>query len=75
MVNHPNRPRRAGPTPPGANPRPDEIAEARARLSMTHAQAAELIYASERAWQEWEGGRRRMHPALWELWKIKVARL
>ncbi|WP_293845162.1 hypothetical protein [Sphingopyxis sp.] len=40
---------------------------------MTQEQAAAVIYATRRAWQEWEGGRRAMHPAMWEYWQHKVA--
>lgn len=53
-------------------PSPTEIREARHRAGLTQAQAGEIIGATRRAWQEWEGGRRNMPPAKWELFQIKV---
>jgi DNA-binding transcriptional regulator YiaG len=44
----------------------------REEFLLTQAQAAELLYRSERNWQQWESGERRMDPALWELFRIKV---
>jgi DNA-binding transcriptional regulator YiaG len=72
MPNHPNRSRRAS---PAANPTPDEIRAARASAGLTQTEAARLIYCTLRAWQDWEAGKRRMHPALWELWLEKENRL
>ncbi len=69
MTNHPNRnPRRPN---PARNPAPEEIKDARLAASLTQTQAAELIYSSLRAWQQWEAGDRKMHPAFFELFKIK----
>lgn len=31
-----------------------------------------IINCQLRGWQDWEAGKRRMHPALWELWRIKT---
>lgn len=56
-----------------AAPGPDDIRLARQCANMTQEQAAAVIYATRRAWQEWEGGRRAMHPAMWEYWQHKVA--
>lgn len=67
MSNHPNR----GARGPAANPTPDEIRAARSALGLSQRAAAELIHGTERAWQEWEAGNRRMHPGLWELFQIK----
>jgi putative transcriptional regulator len=53
-------------------PTPAQIVWARNKLGLTQTQAAELIYCSMRGWQEWEGGRREMHPAFWELWNLKA---
>jgi DNA-binding transcriptional regulator YiaG len=66
--NHPNR----GPKGPAANPTPDEIKEARAKAGLTQAQAAAVVSGTEAAWRAWESGIRRMHPGLWELFKIKA---
>lgn len=73
MANHPNR---GGGFNPARNPTPAEIRAAREAAGLTQAQAAELIYATERTWQNWEseGGEeaRRMHPGLFELFEAKV---
>ena len=56
------------------SPEPTELKRARLRAGMTQTQAAEVIYSSRRAWQDWEAGLHPMHPALWELFKLKVSR-
>lgn len=71
MSNHPNRGRKDA---PGANPTKEEIAAAREKAGMTQTEAAAVIFCSLNAWQQWEAGDRRMHPAFWELWKLKVAK-
>lgn len=75
MVNHPNRGKERK---PGATPTPAEIREARDAAGMTQTQAAQLIYSTLRAWQEWEAepkpdstAGRRMHPGLFELFLVK----
>jgi len=68
-TNHPNRSRRGV---PAANPRPEDIRAARAAFGHTQTQAARSIYCTLRAWQQWEAGDRRMHPAMFELYKIKT---
>jgi DNA-binding transcriptional regulator YiaG len=68
MGNHPNRSKRN--PGPGANPKPADIVRARGEL--TQREAAELIYASEGAWQNWEQGQRPMHPAFFELFLLKA---
>jgi len=40
---------------------------------MTQSEAAQAVRGTMRAWQEWEAGNRRMHPGLWELFRIKLA--
>ena len=54
------------------NPKPNQIRNARHDAGLTQAAAAALIYASLRAWQDWEGGQRAMHPGMFELFKVKV---
>lgn len=71
MTAHPNRSRRKD--APGRNPTPAEIAQAREEAELTQTEAAALIYATLRTWQDWEGGRRRMHPALWEYWCLLIS--
>jgi putative transcriptional regulator len=77
VSNHPNRSKR---TPSIArNPRPAEIRAAREACGLTQTEAAELIYCALNTWQQWEsedpGQSRRMHPAFWELWQLKAAKL
>lgn len=70
MTNHPNRGK--NPDQPGRTPRPDEVIAARAALGLTQTAAAKIIHSSMRAWQEWEYGTNRMHPAMWELFRKKT---
>lgn len=77
MTNHPNRSRAS----PSRNPRPAEVVAAREKvqahfdLGVTEAQdwCAEKLHTSRRAFQQWEVGDRRMHPAFWDLFCRKVA--
>lgn len=48
-------------------PTPKQILAARLAAGLTQQQAADLIQYSERAWQEWEAGRRRMRQATLEI--------
>ena len=68
MTSHPNR----GPKGPASTPTPVQVKEAREAKGLTQTDAAHLIYSTQRAWQMWESGDRRMHPAFWELWQIKA---
>lgn len=72
MPNHPNR-SRAG--HPARNPKPAEILRARKAAGLTQTDAATLIHASMRAWQQWEAGERKMHPAFWDLFVRKAQEL
>ena len=73
MSAHPNRSKRAT-DDPARNPDPAEVAAARLEAGQTQTEAAAVIYCTLRAWQDWEGGQRRMHPAFWELWLLKTRR-
>jgi putative transcriptional regulator len=53
-------------------PTPDEIRTARERAGLTQTEAGLLVHSPLRSWQHWELGERRMHPAFWELFRIKV---
>ena len=68
MTNHPNRARGRF---PARNPTPEEILAARDAAGLTQTSAAVLIYSALRTWQDWESGKARMHPAFFELFKIK----
>jgi len=69
MVNHPNR-SRAGRA--ARNPAPAEIVAARAAAGLTQAECAALLHTTLRSWAQWEYGERKMHPAFWELFNIKL---
>lgn len=50
----------------------------RVAAGLSQKQAAELVYASARAWQNWEsesGSNRAMHPAIFELFLVKTNRI
>lgn len=54
------------------NPTPAQIKEARQQAGLSQSAAAELIYSTLRTWQDWEAGKAKMHPGLWELFKMKT---
>lgn len=45
------------------------------KIGITAAQdlCAEQVHTTRRVWQQWEAGDRKMHPAFWELFRIKSA--
>lgn len=61
------------------NPLPSDVILLREQLQrvnnmgITAAQdaCAAMLYTSRRAWQQWERGERKMHPAFWELINVK----
>lgn len=55
-----------------ANPTPEAIRAARHAAGLTQTQAAALIYCALRGWQDWEAGKRAMHPAFFELFLLKA---
>jgi hypothetical protein len=71
MSNHPHRSRRRD--NPAANPTPQQVKDLREdvqrqfEIGITAAQdhCAGAVFTSRRAWQQWEHGDRRMHPAFW----------
>jgi DNA-binding transcriptional regulator YiaG len=69
MSNHPNR----GSPTSASTPTPEAIRAARDAAGITQTAAAGLVHTTCRVWQQWEAGDRRMHPAFWELFKIKVS--
>ena len=81
MANHPNR----GGKGPSRNPKAKEVKAARVEAGLSQAAAGELVHVNVNTWQQWEapevvdGERnpqhRRMHPAVWELFQIKVKEL
>ena len=54
------------------SPTPEQIRSARHKAGLTQTKAAKLVYCTLNAWQKWEAGDRSMHPAIWELFNLKV---
>ncbi len=71
MSNHPNR-SRAGSV--ARNPEPAEIRTVREAAGLSQTAAGQLLHTTCRTWQQWEAGDRRMHPAFWELFNIKLTK-
>lgn len=55
-----------------AIPTPAQIRAAREQAGLTQTQAASIVYSAMRSWQDWEAGKRRMHPAIWALFQLKA---
>jgi DNA (cytosine-5)-methyltransferase 1 len=53
-------------------PKPKDILEARQKAGLTQTAAAELIWSHLRSWQDWEGGNRRMMPAVWYAFLVRA---
>lgn len=70
VPNHPNRTARGG--SPSRNPTPGEIRSARDAAGLSAAQAGALVHTTGRVFQQWAAGDRRMHPAFWELFLLKI---
>jgi putative transcriptional regulator len=70
MGNHPSRSKRNPKA--GVSPTPAQILAAREAAGITQTEAAALLHTSCRVWQQWEAGDRRMHPAFFELFQVKV---
>lgn len=67
-----------GPKGSSANPAPFDVRAAREAAGLTQTEAAGLVHTSCRTWQQWEAeadstSHRRMHPAFWELFRLKIA--
>lgn len=54
------------------NPTIEQIKLARASAGLTQKQAGEVVMCTSRAWEQWECGNRRMHPALFDYFLIKT---
>ena len=55
-----------------SSPTPDSIRTLREKAELTQTDAAALVHSGLRTWQQWEAGDRRMHPGLWELFRLKT---
>jgi DNA-binding transcriptional regulator YiaG len=72
MANHPNRGYRRT---EASTPKPDEIREFRTAHKLTLEDAGDLVHVSAVAWERWEKGERPMHPAFFELARMKMRTL
>lgn len=54
------------------NPTPDQIRAVRLAAGLSQPEAGELILASKRSWENWEQGRVKMHPGLFDYFLIKT---
>ncbi len=70
MTNHPSRAQ----SRPFPSPTQEDILQARQDAGITQAQAARAVYSSVVTWQQWETGKRRMHPGLWALFQMTAGR-
>lgn len=79
MPNHPNRGQKGA----SSNPAPTDVIAARQTVQhalncgITAAQdwCADKLFTSRRAFQQWESEDRRMHPAFFDLLKIRISEL
>lgn len=53
------------------NPTPDQIRAARLAAGLSQDAAAVLIKSSKRSWENWEQGRVKMHPGLFDYFLIQ----
>ena len=58
-----------------AKPTAQQIKAARESAGLTQTQAAELVFSSTRAWQQWEAQDRGMHLAFWALFCYRIEAL
>jgi len=58
----------------GIPPAPQKIKDARVMAGLTQGGAADVVYSTRRTWEDWERGVARMHPAIFELFCIKIGR-
>ena len=56
-------------------PTATQIKTLRLRAGLSQIAACTLVHSALSTWQGWEYGRRKMHPAIWELFQIKVERV
>ena len=54
------------------SPLPGAIRKARQAAGLTQKQAAEKCFSSLCSWQCWEYGKRRMHPAIWQVFLAAI---
>jgi hypothetical protein len=67
-MNHPSRSRNS----PSRAPTGAEVRAARLAANLRPDQAGELVHEREARWMAFERDEARMHPATWELFKLKT---
>jgi hypothetical protein len=67
---HPNRSKNRD--TPGRNPAGDDMRAAREALGWSPAEAARPVFSTGQWWEDCEAGRKRCHPAVWQLWQLKT---
>lgn len=55
------------------SPTPEQVLQERINADLTQTAAAQVVHAALGTWQQWEKGKRTMHPAFWELFLLKTA--
>ena len=58
--------------PAKRSPSPEAIRKARKAARLTQQAAAEKCLSALRSWQDWEHGKRRMHPATWRAFLFRI---
>lgn len=56
------------------NPTPEQIKQLRLDAGLTQREASTLMLMTITGYQHWEYGMRKMHPAMWELFQLKLER-
>ena len=56
------------------SPTPDEIRKERESVGWPLSTAAAAVLVTERAWRNWEAGKRKMSPGLWLLFRLLAGR-
>ena len=57
------------------SPTPEQVLQERTNADLTQTEAAAIVHAVLGTWQQWEKGKRNMHPAFWELFLLKTAKV
>lgn len=70
-MNHSNRSRNS----PSRTPTGAEVRAGRLAARLRPDQAGELVHERESRWLAFEEDRARMHPAVWELFKLKTGQV
>ena len=70
MINHPNRSKGVRMAAPVITP--EMVFGARCNARHTQTEAAKTVFRSLRGWQDWEGGKFHIDPAIFELYLIKT---